>query len=42
MELTQKAMVAHQKETDLQTERLDAKLESIASVILKIDRKISS
>jgi hypothetical protein len=42
MESTQSTIVAHQKESDLHAERLDAKLESIAAVIMRIDQKLSS
>ena len=42
MESTQSTIVTHQKESDLHAERLDAKLESIAAVIMRIDQKLSS
>lgn len=42
IESTQTAIVANQRESDLHAERLDAKLESIAAVIVRIDQKISS
>jgi hypothetical protein len=42
LENTQKSILAHQRESDLHAERLDSKLDSIASVIVKIDRRMAA
>jgi hypothetical protein len=39
---TQKSILAHQRESDLHAERLDAKLDSIGQAIVKIDRKLAT
>ena len=39
---THNAILAHQKESDLHAERLDAKLDSIAAVIAKLDQKLTA
>ena len=39
---TQKSILAQQRESDLHTEQLNSKLESIGHVIVKIDRKFAT
>lgn len=41
IEFGQKKILAHQNESDLHAERLDAKLQSIAAAIEKLDRKLA-
>ena len=42
MESSHRAMIAQQRDSDLQTERLDAKLDSIAQAVLRLEKKLAN